>query len=89
VILQASAGAGYEGASFPFDVLSAPKLAISIAGNSVVVSWPTVAAGFNLERASALSSWTNVAETPAVVGDRYMVTNGVGSGPTFYRLRKP
>ena len=89
VMLQASAGAGSSGASVPFNVLGTPKLAIAAFGNSVVLSWPAAAAGFNLQQASTLSNWTDVPGTPAVVGDRYNVTNTLGADPSYFRLRKP
>jgi hypothetical protein len=89
MILRASAGTGHSGNSLPFDVLGTPKLAIAALSNSVVLSWPAAAAGFNLEQASALLDWTNAPGTPAVVGDRYNVTNALDATRIFYRLRKP
>jgi hypothetical protein len=89
VMLQASAGAGHSGASVPFDVLGTPKLVIAALSNAVVLSWPVAATGFNLEQASMLSNWTNNPVTPAVVGNRYNVTNTLGTGPLYFRLRKP
>ena len=92
VMLQATAGAGYSyGISNPFEVLGTPKLDVASLGNSVVLSWPSAAAGFQLEQTSTLSNsnWTTVSATPAVVGDRYQVTNALEAAHTFYRLRKP
>ena len=89
MMLQASAGVGHSGASNPFDVLGTPKLAIAAFSNSVVLSWPVAASGFNLKQASTLSNWTDVPVTPAVVGDRYNVTNTLGAGPSYFRLWKP
>jgi Glucuronyl esterase, fungi len=89
IVLQASAGVGHSGASGPFDVLGTPKLSIAAFSNSVVLSWPTAAAGFNLEKADTLPNWTNAPGTPAIVGDRYNVTNAIDATRVFYRLRKP
>jgi hypothetical protein len=89
LILQASAGLGYSGSSAPFNVLGTPRLAITTSGNSVVLSWPAGAVGFNLEQSTALPDWTNAPGTPAIVGDRYHVTNTLDATRTFYRLRKP
>ena len=90
VMLQATAGAGYSyGISNPFEVLGTPKLDVASPGNSVVLSWPVAAAGFQLEQTSTLSNWTTVPVTPAVVGDRYQVTNAIEAAHMFYRLRKP
>jgi hypothetical protein len=88
VMLQASAVGGV-GTSNPFNVLGTPKLAISALSNSVVLSWPAAAAGFNLQQASTLPNWINVPVTPAIVGDHYYVTTNVGPAGIYYRLRKP
>jgi hypothetical protein len=87
MMLQAFAG-GYSGVSAPFSVLATPKLAIASFNNSVVLSWPTGATGFNLQQGS-LQNWTNLPVTPAAVGDRNYVTNPVGNGSSFFRLQKP
>jgi lysophospholipase L1-like esterase len=89
VLLEASANSGHSGTSTPFTVLGTPRLAISALSNSVVLSWPAAAADFHLEQGSTLSSWTNVPVTPAIVGNRYVVTNPIGTSPNYYRLRKP
>jgi uncharacterized repeat protein (TIGR01451 family) len=62
--------------------------AMFIAPNRVVVSWPTLAPGGILKRANSLlpnTSWTPVAITPVIIGNRYYVTNPV-SGNAFFRL---
>ena len=89
MILQASAGVGHFGTSNPFNVLSPPRLVITALSNSVVLSWPVAAAGYNLQQASSLANWADVPGTPAVVGDRCNVTNILGANPIFFRLRKP
>jgi hypothetical protein len=90
VVLQASVGPGYSfGLSNPFNVLATPKLSITTLSNSVVISWPVAAAGFNLEQAPDLASWSIVPGTPATIGDRYYVTNGIAGGHTYFRLHKP
>ena len=88
VMLQATAGAGY-GISNPFDVIVLPTLTITALSNSVVLSWPTAAAGFNLEQSSTLFNWTNAPVTPAIVGDHNYVTNALDAARIYYRLRKP
>jgi hypothetical protein len=89
VILVAEAGPGHAGASIPFNVLATPKLAITAFSNSVVLSWPVAASGFNLEQASTLPNWSTVPGIPAVVGSRYTVTNTPGLAPVYFRLHKP
>ena len=89
MMLQASAGAGRSGASNPFNVLGTPKLAITVSGNSVVLSWPVAASGFNLQQAPMMPNWINDPVTPVVVGDRYNVTNVLGTASVYFRLQKP
>lgn len=88
MILQATADSGNSGSSAPFTVLDTPKLDIAAFNNSVVLSWPTGATGFNLQQGSLLN-WTNLPATPSVVGERNYVTNPAGNGPSFFRLQKP
>jgi hypothetical protein len=88
VMLQAMGAAGY-GSSNPFNVLAAPKLTITSLGNSVLLSWPTNAVGFNLVQSYTLSNWTNDPVAPSVVGGNYNVTNSLGATNTYYRLRNP
>jgi hypothetical protein len=89
VLLEASEEAGHSGQSLPLDVLGTPKLAIAALDNSVVLSWPAAAAGFNLEQASNLLDWIPVPVTPAIVGDRWNVTNGLEADHFYFRLHKP
>jgi hypothetical protein len=89
VMLQASAGVGHSGTSIPFNVLGTPKLAIAAFSNSVVLSWPVAASGFNLQQASTLPNWSACSVTPVVVGDRNNVTNTLEADHIFFRLRKP
>ncbi|HTY87119.1 MAG TPA: DUF4082 domain-containing protein [Candidatus Acidoferrum sp.] len=88
-ILQASAAPGHSGTSAPFDVLGTPKLAITISNDSIVLSWPVAASGFNLEQASTLPDWGPCPATPYIVGDRYNATNALGADHLYFRLRKP
>ena len=90
VMLQAVAGPGSSGASAAFNVLAAPKLAISaLSKNAVVLSWPASAPGFNLVQSDTMSHWTNDPVSPVVVSNRYVVTNALGTGVVYYRLRNP
>lgn len=89
MVLQTSVGSTHTGTSLPFNVLGTPKLAINTLGNSVVLSWPAGAAGFNLERSGTPSDWTNAPGLPTLVGDRHHVTNTIEANGLFYRLRKP
>lgn|GEM_PF-545084 len=94
VILQASAAGGSSGISIPFNVLGmnlpgTPMLTIATLSNSVVLSWPTNIANFNLVQSSTLSNWTTVPVTPVIMGSNYNATITIQTGSLFYRLRNP
>jgi YVTN family beta-propeller protein len=67
-----------------------PLLAITAAGPNVLVSWPTNAAGFLLERARELPStnWRPDTSRRALVGPSFQVTNTVSSNALYFRLRE-
>jgi hypothetical protein len=68
-----------------------PTLFIARAGNNVILSWSTNAAGFGLESKSSLASpgsWSPVSSTFATVNGFIYVTNGIAPGNNFYRLEK-
>lgn len=61
-------------------------------GPQVTLSWPVATAGFSLESAVDLGNppgWAPVGSFPKVIGDQNVVTLEIGSGPRFFRLRKP
>jgi hypothetical protein len=68
-----------------------PTLTITPQAGSVVISWPTTAAGFNLEQKASLSagSWATETNYPTVVGSNNVITNSFTATATFYRLHKP
>jgi hypothetical protein len=59
-----------------------------MAGNQILVSWPTNAAGLGLESAVSLNGggWSAVTNAPVVVGNQNVVSNTIGNGSMFYRL---
>jgi hypothetical protein len=67
-----------------------PTLNISLQASTVVLSWTTNASGFTLQAASVLATngWGSIGVSPVVIGDQYVVTNGLGNTNTFYRLKK-
>ena len=74
-----------------FVLLSHPEaLQIRHVGSSVQVYWPVSfganALQFNGNPANA-AGWADSTSTPAVVGDQFMITEPVGAGAKFYRLR--
>ena len=74
----------------PGGVVTGPPLRARIAtGNTFRISWPNSATGLVLQSTASLSSgWTDVG-LPIVVQDPdNVVTDTIGSGNRFYRLRK-
>lgn len=71
--------------------VAAPSLRItSTLGGRTVVSWPTNATGFVLERAITVpsSDWQPDAGFRGVVGTDFTVTNTPGTDSVFFRLRE-
>lgn len=70
-----------------------PPLATHIVGSSLVIAWPVDAADFVLESTTNLTPpviWTPVTvPPPVVVGSQKIVTNSIGTGDRFFRLRAP
>ena len=67
-------------------------LAIRLNGTNVVLSWPTNAVGYELERTSDLMpplSWTPAATNPPSVGDRFELSFPPTNAPAYFRLRHP
>lgn len=79
------------GGRAPDSVQSVPiVLEIDLAGDNVLISWPTNGTGSaQLQSAAGLESdsdWLNVTNTPAVAGEKYHVTLPLSSGAQFFRL---
>lgn len=70
---------------------SPPTLSVTRQGENLVLSWPTNASGFNLEYATNLAgaTWLPVGTMPGVIGNTFMLTNGVGGDAESFRLHKP
>jgi hypothetical protein len=71
---------------------SPPYLFITQVGTNAVLSWSTNAAGFLLENNSSVTApgnWMTVSPGPTVVNGTNYVTNGIGPGNNYYRLRQP
>ena len=68
----------------------APLLSVAAVSPNVLVSWPTNAAGFVLERAGEVPSMNWRVETGrrGIVGPNFQVTNAPGSNRLFFRLRE-
>lgn len=66
-----------------------PTLSQAIEGNKVILTWPTNFAGFVLQASPSITppvNWTNVSPG-SITGAYYAVTNTLGTGNLFYRLK--
>ncbi|MEO5804671.1 MAG: hypothetical protein ABIR24_14190, partial [Verrucomicrobiota bacterium] len=71
------------------DVTSVPSMSIALSGSNVQISWPVTCVDQILETTPSLSptSWSVVAESPAIVGGQNVVTLTNVTGTAFFRLR--
>ena len=69
--------------------ISGPEVTIQPSGNQLVISWPTNAAGLNLEFTADLlgSLWSPVTNVPVPLGGQFTVTNDAAGPARYYRLR--
>ena len=68
-----------------------PSLNARPNGNQLILSWPTNAVGFTLQSTINLTppaTWIDSANSPAVIGTQFTVTNTPSGPAQFYRLRK-
>ena len=69
-----------------------PMLTIQLSGTKVILSWPTNASGFELERTLDLSSpstWNAAATNPPAIGDHFEISLLPTNAATYFRLRHP
>jgi hypothetical protein len=68
----------------------APTLRIARDAGGTVISWPTNAAGFVLEKAGSLPAtpWTPDTNARAIRGNHVVITNSFSSSNVFFRLRE-
>ena len=71
-------------------IVQAPELAVSHSGNSLTITWPADAPGYQLESATSLIPpvvWTPVTSpAPTDLGGQKMITITIGSGSKYFRL---
>jgi hypothetical protein len=75
----------------PLDSVLAPRLNINRLAIHAVLSWPTSATGFVLQRTLNLTppvTWTVVTNMPVAVADQYSVQVNLLGGNEFFRLVK-
>ena len=80
---------GGDGSDIGAFELGSAGLGIGVAGNNAVLSWPAYYGDFTLQSATNLQDpnhWSDLPDTPVVVGSQRMVTNRMTNAQTFYRL---
>jgi hypothetical protein len=67
-----------------------PRLSVELTDDEIVLSWPSSATGYGLERSSSPvgAQWEPVAGTPIPAGDHSELAVQVGDATSFFRLRK-
>ena len=84
----ANAG-GSSGGGTLFSFALWPQLTITPAGTNVILTWPTIGAGYTLQSTTnlgAAAAWNSVLPAPVVVNGQNTVTNPISSLQKFYRL---
>ena len=73
-----------------FSGVAAPVLSVGLAGQQMVISWPTAPENYVLEYSVNLqpAAWNPVPQAQVIVGQQTTVTINPGAGSTFYRLHK-
>jgi hypothetical protein len=70
-----------------------PTATLRIRGqsNQVVVAWSTALSGYSLQSTPGLApvAWTNLAVSPVVISNQFVVTNAASGPSGFFRLRRP
>ncbi len=83
-VLQAT----YANATLAVSGLAWPPMSISQSGRSVVLSWPSSGTAFGVQSAPSLEGpWSNVAATPATIGNSVVITSPVTNNTVYYRLK--
>ena len=69
--------------------IAPPLIRSTVTNNSVVLTWPSLATGYILEEASDVTNnWTSSSNTAVLRSGQFIVTNNIGPGVRFFRLRQ-
>lgn len=82
---------GYYGAGTIYRIIMPrPQLVLRHTTSQITFSWPTNFPGFKLQSTDNLNftNWIDCADSPAMVGEQYVVTNSASAGIRFYRLKR-
>jgi len=74
-----------------YEVFNMP-LSVGLTNSNVVISWPVVPTGFQLQSATSLAppvSWASVTNAVSIANNQDVVTLPVGGGDRFFRLTLP
>jgi len=74
------------------ELLTAPLLSISSSGTNVMISWTSLATGYQLQSAASLASpviWSNVPQPTLTNAGQAFVLAPVSGGGQFFRLSHP
>ncbi len=74
-----------------FEIVAPPlKLSIQLSGSNVILSWPSSAVGFVLQKTTSLSSpnWGTVNQPVQQQDGKFVVTDPISGTTAFYRLMK-
>jgi len=85
----AGGASGNSGAIFSYVLTSPALLSIACSGTNAILTWSTVASGYNLQFSPQLgagASWSNALPLPVVVNGFETVTNGISGLTKYYRL---
>lgn len=72
-----------------FYSVATPPLEIARSGGTTLLSWPSSAGGYVIETTPSLTApvWESVSNAPAILADRYVLTNSWNEPSRFFRLR--
>jgi uncharacterized repeat protein (TIGR03803 family) len=85
-----SSGGGLYGDGSIHRIVLTPSLKLDQRENSLVFSWPTNFASYNLQSSTTLEtgSWTSENKSPSIAEDQYTLTNSLHENRKFFRLSK-
>jgi hypothetical protein len=68
----------------------APSMGIALAGDQVVVSWPTLASNYVLQSTTDLATgrWSNITNGITITGTNYVFTNSMSGQAGFFRIQE-
>jgi uncharacterized repeat protein (TIGR03803 family) len=83
-------GTANKGTVFALALPVPPSLTISLENTNALISWPTAAAGFQLQSTTdlLLGSWSDITDQFEVVDTNFVFTTSTTDPQTFFRLQR-